>query len=460
MYIWYKDNTWVYINVKDFIKIKDSFECKNLKKIQDMNMNLWGWQKLPDIIKHYERVWRDLVKVPMGILWVWGDKFEDKVSYNWWLSSQSNLEVKEIIPEEDIDQDLREKQLLAIDKLTKTNVWYLHASTACGKTFICAKVIEKFQTKTLIVCSWIELMNQMAKDIEGYFWIKPLTISGKKTKQKNTDDRIVIWNIDSLIKLPKEELDKFWLILLDELDKYLQAERRLKWVSSLSSNYLYWLTGTIKLNHVDNKIFDIYLWPKTELIIKNFIPKIYKVLTEFTYSEWELDDLKRFHILKNELYFNEDRNNLIVSTIKNTLWLRKWIVFCEYVEHSKIIAQKLESEWIKTFMLIWEIEDNERKRIKQELKDYKWPCVLIWSVRIIWRWFNVPELSVWYLTTTEKFTSSIEQYLGRILRQFPWKTWCDWYDFVDTNPSILLNQSRSRTTTYKREFPWCKIEIF
>jgi len=29
-----------------------------------------------------------------------------------------------------------------------------------------AKIIEKFQVKTLIVCSGIELMNQMKKDIE------------------------------------------------------------------------------------------------------------------------------------------------------------------------------------------------------------------------------------------------------------------------------------------------------
>jgi len=83
---------------------------------------------------------------------------------------------------------------------------------------------------------------------------------------------------------------------------------------------MYSLTGTIKLNHVDNKVFDIYLGKKTELILKHFTPTINKVLTGFTYI---LDDVKEFHELKEALYENEGRNNLIVETVSKTLGTRK-----------------------------------------------------------------------------------------------------------------------------------------
>lgn len=397
----------------------------------------------------------------MGILWAWGDRFEKKEYHVWCdlIWPLNEFIVQETLALDEIDIELREEQLRLISELTSKKVWLAHASTWTGKSFCIAKIIEKFQVKTLIVCSGIELMNQMKNDIHDYFWIIPLTISWVKKKQNNTDDRIVIGNIDSLIKLPKEELSSFWLIILDEVDRYLQAENRLKWIFSLCPERLYGLTGTIKLNHVSNDIFKIYLWPKSELLQKNFTPSIYKVLTDFQYSEWELDDLKEFHKLKNELYFDSARNDLIVSTIKNTLQTRKWIVFCEYVDHAKLLRDTLEDSWIKTFMLIGEVKSEERKRIKQELKEYKWPCVLIGSVKIVWRGFNVPELSIWYLTTTEKFTSSIEQYVWRIIRKFKWKESCDWYEFTDTSPSILANQAKSRTTTYKREFPWCKITL-
>ena len=106
------------------------------------------------------------------------------------------------------------------------------------------------------------------------------------------------------------------------------------------------------------------------------------------------------------------------------------------------------------------VKDTERQEVKKALIAYDWPCVLIGSVKIIWRWFNVPELSVWYLTTCEKFTSNISQYVGRIIRKFEWKTEARWFDFVDPWCSLLFNQSKSRSSTYKKEFPKSSIEFY
>lgn len=440
-------NKWVFITKNK--QLLERFEVKNLKKINDKKLWLWDWYKQPDVIKHYKDT-EDWIKIPMWILSFWKNRFN--------ISKEKPLEI--IHPEfkdftENIDIDLTNKQEAFIWDITSENIWYGHCSTWVWKTRITARIISKLNVKTLIICSWIELLNQMQEDLLFFFWVKCRTISGKKTKQKNAYDWIHIINIDSLSKLSQDELNSYELVIADELDRYLQAPARLELIFKLNPTYLYWLTWTIKLNHVDTRVFDIYFWKKHELILKNFIPKVYRILTDFEYSLWESYDMKDFVNIKQELYADEWRNNLIVNTIQNTLWERKWIVFCEYIEHSKTIKEKLEEKWIKTFMIIWEIKEKERKIIKQELKDYKWPCVLIWSVKCIGRGFSVSELSIWYLTTAESFKSNTEQYVWRILRLHEWKTDAIWYDFVDTSPGMLLNQSKKRATTYSKEY-WVK----
>ena len=443
------DRTGSYLTYREFDKIKEKFVVKNLKKIQAMNMKLWGWQKLPTKIKHYEVIAsKKLVKIPN---WLRGFfPFEDR----YW--EVVNVKHPKIYNEYEWNE-LDTMQNTALNSLLVKNVWFGHFSTAIWKTMITAKIIDRLQVKTLILVPNLTLMNQMKTDLKEIFGVTCKTLSWTKTKQKWAYDDILIWNIDTMVKQDREFIEQFELIIIDELDTtWLQAEKRLAFTGSLAAKYIYWMTWTIQLNHVSDKVFPLYLWPKSELLLKNFTPKIFKVLTDFEYI---LDDLKDFHLLKEALYTNPARNNLILNTIHKNLWNRKWLVFCEYIDHAKLIDEQMSLCWIKTFLLIWEIKKDERERIKKELKEWEWPCLLIGSVKIIGRWFNVPELSIWFLTTAEKFRNNIEQYVGRVIRKFDWKTDCIWYDFVDVWAKILLGQANSRSTTYRREFKGCNITL-
>lgn len=340
---------------------------------------------------------------------------------------------------------LREKELWYLSDEQKEIVW--DSKTIAYKE----KFFNQWQLKALK-----KLKNKIKgfKDQREFYE----EINYKKLN-KVMDSNIVIANIDTLVTLPVEEFfSKFDLTIMDEVDSYLSADRRREMVwQKINSKYIYGVTGTIQLNYTSDKVFDMYLGPKAELLEKHFSPDIYKVMSELRYH---LDDLTKFHELKKAVYWDEDRNNLIVDTVLKTIWNKKWILFSEYIEHAKILKEKLENKWIKCFMLIGEVKEKERLEIKKQLKEHKWTCVLIGSVKIVWRWFNIPELSVGYLTTVEKFKSNIEQYVWRIIRIFPWKTSCTWYDFIDPWCKTLLNQSKSRGTTYKKEFPNSNIEFY
>lgn len=500
------DKNWSFLNKEEFKKIQWSFEVKNWKKEQARRMNMWNWQKLPDNIKHWEET-KWFISIPAWLRGFWN--FKDL----YWEVDIINLPNINN-PYKWNELDLKQDDVIL--KLLQKDVWYLHCSTGLGKTMITAKIIKQKSVKTLIVVSWIELMNQMQKDLEEIFWEKYPTIDWKtwilkqilipdlvlewqikkweemikieenENRKKRLNKRlivlrsqrkykeeinrkkldkillspIVIANIDTLVTLPKKEFfNKFDLTIMDEVDTYLWADRRREMIwKKISSKYLYWLTGTIKVNYTSDKVFDIYFWPKQELLEKHHSPEIYKVMTDFVYDE--LEDMKEFHLLKKELYNDNARNNLIVETVVETLWDNKWILFSEYVEHAKYLVSQLEQRWIKCFMLIWEVTEKERIEIKNELREYKWRCLLIWSVKIIWRWFNIPDLSIGYLTTAESFQSNTEQYIGRIIRNYPWKTKCEWYDFIDPWCRMLYNQSKKRNTTYKKEFPQSKIQFY
>ena len=55
------------------------------------------------------------------------------------------------------------------------------------------------------------------------------------------------------------------------------------------------------------------------------------------------------------------------------------------MEHAKTLKQMLDAKGIRTYLMIGEIKDDERERIRDEVRAYKGDCVIIGSVKIIGR---------------------------------------------------------------------------
>lgn len=303
-------------------------------------------------------------------------------------------------------------------------------------------------------------MSQFIDDIHTILWVIPIQISWKKYSKKEQMSwysYITICSIDSRDKIDSKD---YWLILLDESDTYLGADARRLWIQSISPEYLYAMSWTIKINHVDDTIFKLYYGKKTELKLNHYTPAYHKIISNFEYYPNELDKFtKQFYETKIALYWSSERNDLIIKTaIKYWVW-RKGIIFTEHVEHAKYLSDELSRRWIKTFTLVGEVIQAERERIRQEAKEYGGDCIIVWSVKILGRWFDIPELSFAILTTCEKFESNMLQYIWRIIREHPNKKPPLFIDIVDHLCPILLSQSRSRIKNARKSFPDIKISI-
>lgn len=389
------------------------------------------------------------------------------------------------------------------------NVWLLHVSTWAGKTQTICSLINRLKRNSLVVCDNLSRLTQMVKDIEEILWVTPIQILGKElTKfsqywerdgRKEIEEQCKLhwirvskaitkkyWPADTIESLKKKLSDAWFpfqepvsklyphiticsidscdkvnphdygLILLDEADTYLGSDDRREWVGNLSPEYMYALTGTVKINHVDDSVFRLYYGPTTRLEMLHLIPTYVQVLSNFTYI---LENVKDFHEMKAALYSDEKRNKLIVDTVVTKGKGRKWLVFTEHVEHARWLAEELYNRGIKVFLLIGEIWKEERERIRQEVKSHDGDVCIVWSVKIIGRGFDLPEISFAVLTTCEKFTSNIEQYLGRIIRKFDGKPAPIFYDITDHMQYLLHNQSRKRIATFRWTFPTGKTII-
>ena len=426
-----------YIHESQFQQYIPEFTLKNLKKIYQIKLgNIWAARKMPDVIKCYKKEWL-WYKVPSGIAGYLPSKFD-------------SIYDNEVIEHPALSRISYDYQLKAVWELTSRSVWLLHASTGSGKTQMICDITNRLKRNTLIVVQNLTQMSQMVDDIYKILWVIPTQISGKKVwakVQSTWYKHITVCSIDSRDKVNPHD---YWLILLDEADCYLGSDDRREWVGSLSPEYLYALTWTIKINHVDDKVFKLYYWPTTTLKLHHLTPDYVQVPTQFEYI---LDDMKDFHELKEALYSSEERNSIILDLVTKRCKGRKWIVFCEYIEHAKYIERSLASRGIKTFLLIGEVPKEVRERIRQEATEYAWDVCLVGSVKILWRWFDLPELSYGILTTCEKFQSNILQYVGRIIRSHPTKLSPVFYDLVDQFQYMLNNQAKSRIGTYKKTFP-------
>lgn len=432
-----------YIHESEFQQYISEFTLKNLKKLNQIKLgNLYSARKMPDTIKCYTKEWQ-WYKVPSGISGHLVSKF-------------ACLYDNEVIEHPKLSRTLYDYQVTTVNDALQRNVWLIHASTGSWKTTIICEITYRLKRNTLILVQNLTQMTQMVDDIQMILWVIPTQVSGKKPSKKEQATWYPYITVCSIDSRDKVNIKDYWLVLADECDCYLSSDDRREWIWNISTEYFYWLTGTIKINHVDDKVFKLYLWPTTTLKLHHLTPDYVQVPTQFSYI---LEDMKDFHELKQTLFSSEERNSIIVDIVANRCKGRKWIVFCEYVEHAKYLYDHLQRIGIKTYMLIGEVSKEDRERIRQEAKEFQWDVCLVGSVKILGRGFDLSELSYWILTTAETFASNLTQYLWRLVRAHKTKPHPIFYDLVDQYQYLLSNQAKKRLATFRRTFPTGKVSI-
>lgn len=113
-------------------------------------------------------------------------------------------------------------------------------------------------------------------------------------------------------------------------------------MSQIRTEFAYAVTGTIKLNEIEDKVFPMFYGKKEELLLKMMTPKYTQVRSSFEF--W---DFETFMDIVTAMYDNKERNELIVNiTISRLKEKRanKVIVFSQRVEHAEKLKEDFESK--------------------------------------------------------------------------------------------------------------------
>ena len=354
--------------------------------------------------------------------------------------------------------ELYDYQKIAQDEMLKYNNGILSASTAFGKTVLAISMVAKLKTNTLILVNNINLLKQWEDKLNTFLNVK---YEYKKNKfglyygqKKKLNYKVDIASIHSFEDNEKrnEILSKYGMIIVDEVH-HVAARTFEQVIRSSTAKYVYGLTATPKRSDGNEKIIfktigNIIYEHKDK---KNTFDKVLEPrLTSFNLES--KDKLLSYVEICNKLVENEERNNLIVTDIKNNFNNKKNIlVLTDRVEHTKVLKEKIQEFTDKVFVINGQMKTKEKNLINKQINLIKVDgYIIIATGKYIGEGFDLPSLNTLFLTMPFKWEGMLSQYVGRLHRISENKNEVKVLDYVDINIKMFSNMFNTRLKGYRK----------
>lgn len=166
---------------------------------------------------------------------------------------------------------------------------------------------------------------------------------------------------------------------------------------------------------------------------------------------------------------NESRNDIngaysLVSTssVRNEMILedtracvkegRTPVILTRYKEQAKYLYDNLQQDADRVFLLYGGNSDKENSDVRRKLKEVPkgQSLILVATGQKIGEGFDYPRLDTLMLAAPVSFAGRLEQYIGRLNRDYEGKTEVIVYDYVDSHIRVFDNMYAKRLRTYKR----------
>ena len=354
--------------------------------------------------------------------------------------------------------ELYDYQKIAQDEMLKANNGILSASTAFGKTILAISMIAKLKTNTLILVNNINLLKQWEDKLKEFLNVnyeyKKNNFGLYYGQKKKLNFKVDIASIHSFEDNEKRDeiLSKYGMLIIDEVH-HIAARTFEQVIRSSTAKYVYGLTATPKRSDGNEKIIfktigNIIYEHKDK---KNTFNKVLEPrLTSFNLES--KDKLLSYVEICNKLVDNEERNNLIVTDIKNNLINKKNIlVLTDRVEHTRILKEKIYEFTDKVFVINGQMKTKEKNIISKQINSIKEDgYIIIATGKYIGEGFDLPSLNTLFLTMPFKWEGMLSQYVGRLHRISENKNEVKVFDYVDINVKMFSNMFNTRLKGYRK----------
>ena len=367
--------------------------------------------------------------------------------------------------------ELREEQQMAMDAMIAHRTGTLSATTAFGKTVFAIAMIAKRKVNTLILVHNKALLAQWNERLEQFLEIdeaidKPHGKRGRKKDSstigclysgKNTLHGIIdIALIQSCLNEgeAKPFVKQYGMVIVDECH-HVSSVSFEQVLRQVTATYVYGLTATpIRKDGHQPIIFmqcgKIRFASKAkDQIVKQTFNRV--LVPRFTTYRNITDDTKTYTQLTQALSEDSARNEFIIDDIKSALENgRTPLVLTTRTAHVRTLAQMLQSFADHVVQLVGADSNKEKRLSLQKLQAIPQTesLAIVATGKYIGEGFDYPRLDTLFLTMPIAWKGNIEQYAGRLHREYDGKSEVHIYDYIDFHVPLCDSMYRKRLKGY------------
>ena len=372
--------------------------------------------------------------------------------------------------------ELRESQIPAAETMLENETGILHAATAFGKTVVCCDMIARRGISTLILVDRADLMNQWIKRLDEFLDIDEelpeyQTKTGRTRKRKSLignlqgahDTLTGIVDVAMIRSLKKKDgfhpmLKEYAQVYFDECH-HAASESAIEVLQEINAKYVYGVTATPKRGDGKEKINEFLLGPIR-----------YRFTAKDRAEEQNIDHLvyprftrtvKPHHLSKTpygndayELIRNNDiRDEQIIRDVADCVQAgRTPVVLTKYVDHAKKLSERLKTYADRLILLMGANGTKARRAQVEELNkvDDSDSLILVGTGSLLGEGFDFPRLDTLFMATPVSGENVVEQYVGRLNRDYDGKENVIVYDYVDSHIPKFDKMYAARLKAYKK----------
>jgi len=371
---------------------------------------------------------------------------------------------------------LRESQIPVVETMLENETGILHAATAFGKTVVCCDMIAKRSLSTLILVDRADLMNQWLKRLDEFLDIDEelpeyQTKTGRIKKRKSLignlqgahDTLTGIVDVAMIRSIKKKDgfhpmLKEYSQVYFDECH-HAASDSAIEVLQEINAKYVYGVTATPKRGDGKEKINEFLLGSIR-----------YRFTAKDRAEEQNIDHLvyprftrtvKSHHLSKTpygndafELIRNNDvRDDQIIRDVVDCVQAgRTPVVLTKYVDHANKLFARLKTYADRLILLTGANGTKARKAQVEELNtvDDTESLILVGTGSLIGEGFDFPRLDTLFMATPVSGENVVEQYVGRLNRDYEGKENVIVYDYVDSHIPKFDKMYAARLKAYKK----------
>ena len=372
--------------------------------------------------------------------------------------------------------DLRMQQDLAAQRMLAYDNGILSAATAFGKTVVCSYLIAERKVNTLILLQSKDLLEQWVEELKRFLvideelptyktktgWVKKRSsiigvLHGGKNSLTGLVDVAMVGSVYSKGKF-NELLNTYGMVIMDECH-HAASSTAVEVLKKVNARYVYGVSATIKRDDNLEKIIYMLLGPvrqrhkftaKERAMEQGILHLVYPRYTRIVDTlESKKDVNTAFDIISKSILRNEQIEADVQECISSG---RTPVILTRHKEQAKRLYENLQEEADYVFLLYGNNTDKVNKEIREKIKlvPRNRSMLLIATGQKIGEGFDCPRLDTLMLAAPVSFPGRLEQYVGRLNRDYPEKKEVIVYDYIDSHMYYFNKMYVKRLRTYKK----------